>query len=64
MKITYIHHSSFAVELEQADAKKIFPMHFWEDYSIIKQLNTHPSTEKWRDKIVEITEEGEVFAHG
>lgn len=47
--------------MEKADAKKIFPMHFWEDYSIIKQFKCHPSAEKWQDKIVEITGEGEEF---
>lgn len=47
--------------MEEADAKWIFPMHFWEDYSIIQKLREHPSSEGWRDRIVEIHREGEEF---
>ena len=47
--------------MEQADTKWIFPMHFWEDYTIIPKLIEHPSSEGWRDRIVEIHKEGEEF---
>lgn len=47
--------------MEQADAKWIFPMHFWEDYTIIPKLIAHPSSEGWRDRIIEIHREGEEF---
>ena len=47
--------------MEQADTKWIFPMHFWEDYTIIPKLIEHPSSEGWRDRIVEIHKEGEKF---
>lgn len=47
--------------MEQADAKWIFPMHFWEDYTTIPKLIAHPSSEGWRDRIIEIHREGEEF---
>ena len=47
--------------MEQADTKWIFPMHFWEDYTIIPKLIEHPFSEGWRDRIVEIHKEGEEF---
>lgn len=47
--------------MEQADTKWIFPMHFWEDYTIIPKLIEHPSSEGWQDRIVEIHKEGEEF---
>ena len=47
--------------MEQADTKWIFPMHFWEDYTIIPKLIEHSSSEGWRDRIVEIHKEGEEF---
>ena len=47
--------------MEQADAKWIFPMHFWGDYTIILKLTEHPSSGGWRDRIVEIHKEGEEF---
>ena len=47
--------------MEQADAKWIFPMHFWEDNTIIQKLIEHPSSEGWRDRIIEIHREGEEF---
>lgn len=45
--------------MEKADAKAIIPMHFWKDYSIIKKMRQHPSSEGWRDRLVEIHREGE-----
>lgn len=47
--------------MERADAGKIFPMHFWEDYSIIQQLIDHPSARTWHERIAEIHREGEEF---
>lgn len=45
--------------MEKADAKAVIPMHMWEDYSIIEKLRRHPSSEGWRERIVEIHREGE-----
>lgn len=45
----------------KVDAKAVFPMHFWKDYSIIKKIKEHPASEGWRDRIVEIHREGEEF---
>ena len=47
--------------VREVDTKLIFPMHFWEDYTIIPKLIEHPSSEGWRDRIVEIHKEGEEF---
>ena len=47
--------------LELADAKKIYPMHCWDDYGIIDRwLTEHPDS-PYRDKIVQIHSCGEVF---
>lgn len=47
--------------MEKADARAIFPMHFWKDYSVIERMKRHPASAGWRDRIVDIREEGEVF---
>ncbi len=47
--------------MEKADAKAIFPMHFWKDYSVIERMKRHPASAGWGDRIVDIREEGEVF---
>lgn len=47
--------------MEKVDAKTVFPMHFWRDYSIINKITEHSSSVNWRDRIVEIHREGEEF---
>lgn len=47
--------------MEKVDAKTVFPMHFWEDYSIIDRMIQLPLSEGYRDKIIKINQEGEVF---
>ena len=42
-------------------AKAIFPMHFWKDYSVIERMKRCPASAGWRERIMEIKEEGEVF---
>lgn len=39
----------------------IFPMHFWEDYSLIQKFKSLGCAVGYRDRIVEIREEGQVF---
>ncbi len=47
--------------LELTDTKRVYPMHCWEDYSIIdKWLSEHPDS-SMRDRIVKIGRQGEVF---
>lgn len=47
--------------MEKVDAKAVFPMHFWGDYSIIESMKHHPYSEAFRDRIVDIHKEGEEF---
>lgn len=47
--------------LEKVDAKYVFPMHFWEDYSIIEAMKKHPVSEGWRERLQTIEHEGEEF---
>lgn len=39
----------------------VFPMHFWEDYSLIDRFKALDCTADYRDKIVRIEREGQVF---
>lgn len=47
--------------MEKVDAKHVFPMHFWKDYSIIETMKNHPASSGWRERIMTIKEEGEEF---
>lgn len=47
--------------MEKVNAKHVFPMHFWKDYSIIEAMKNHPASEGWRDRIMTICKEGEEF---
>lgn len=47
--------------MRKVSAKAVFPMHFWKDYGIIEKMKKHPCSESYRDKIVEIHREGEVY---
>ncbi len=42
-------------------AKMVFPMHFWDDFDLIRRFKALPCTEDYREKIVEIQEKGQVF---
>lgn len=47
--------------MKTADAKRIFPMHFWGEYDVAARLKALPCSEKYRGKIVEIEREGQEF---
>lgn len=47
--------------MKTAGAKKIFPMHFWEQYDVAKRLKELPCSEPYREKIVEIGQRGQEF---
>lgn len=47
--------------MKKVGAEKVFPMHFWEDYSIIGKMKNDTCSENYREKIMEIHEEGEEF---
>ena len=44
-----------------ANADIVFPMHFWKDYRLIDRFKQGPSSKEYQNKIVSITEEGQVF---
>ena len=45
--------------VKEVDAKRIFPMHFWGEYDVADRLKKMPCSVGYRDRIVEIHEEGE-----
>jgi L-ascorbate metabolism protein UlaG (beta-lactamase superfamily) len=47
--------------MKQADARRIFPMHFWGDFSVCRKLKEHPCSVSYRDRIVNIEEKGQSF---
>lgn len=50
--------------LEKTDARHIFPMHMWQDYSGIQACKKRISNGDMADRIVEITQENQVFPFG
>lgn len=48
--------------MKAADARHIFPMHFWEDYTVCRKLKEHPCSENYRDRIVTVEEKGQNFS--
>ncbi len=47
--------------LNNTDTAAAFPMHFWEDYTIIKALLERKDMSSFQDKIVILTKEGQSF---
>jgi len=47
--------------METVGAGRVFPMHFWDDYSIIGRLKALPCTESYRDRIMDIKRQGQEF---
>ncbi|MCD8082680.1 MAG: MBL fold metallo-hydrolase [Clostridiales bacterium] len=39
----------------------VFPMHFWNDFGLIRRFKELPCTEEYRERIAEIREKGQVF---
>ena len=48
--------------MQQSDARYIFPMHFWGDFSVCEKLKNHPCSEKYRDRIISMKEKGQTFS--
>ena len=60
-RLSLIHILGMDDFLELADAKKIYPMHCWEDYTVIDRwLWEHPDS-PYRERIVKITARGQMF---
>ena len=47
--------------MRQVGAKRVFPMHCWDDYSVIGALKSMPESEPYRERIVRITGDGDSF---
>lgn len=47
--------------LRAIDVDIVFPMHCWDDYSVIPSYKNSKKGETFREKIVDITREGEIF---
>ena len=47
--------------LNKVDVKHVFPMHCWGDYSVIGKIKALECSAGYRDRIEEITGDGEVF---
>ena len=47
--------------LHKVDVKHVFPMHCWGDYSVIGKIRALGCSAGYRDRIEEITGDGEVF---
>ncbi|MBQ7796428.1 MAG: MBL fold metallo-hydrolase [Lachnospiraceae bacterium] len=47
--------------MKAADAKVIFPMHFWEQFDVAARLKALPCSETYRDRIMEIDSKGQTF---
>lgn len=45
--------------LKEIQVDWIVPMHFWGDYTVIEKMKQNPCSEIYRDKIVDIHEDGE-----
>lgn len=47
--------------MKRTDTARVFPMHFWENYSIIDRLIAEDCTAGYRDRIMKIKREGQTF---
>lgn len=47
--------------MQTVGADRVFPMHFWEDYSIIRRLKELPCSKDYLDRVADICEEGQTF---
>lgn len=43
-------------------ADRIFPMHFWDDYTVIARLKDRKASAPYRDQVMEITTQNQVFS--
>ena len=47
--------------LSHIDAGYVFPMHLWEQYSVIAQYKERKESREWRERIMEIQYPGQEF---
>ncbi len=48
--------------MKNTETALAFPMHFWMDYSIIERFKASEEAAPYKDRIMEITEEGQTFS--
>ena len=51
----------FDYYLKTCNIKYVFPMHFWGDYSVIAKLKAMDIAKDYREKIMDMEKEGQVF---
>lgn len=51
----------FGYFMKNIDADHVFPMHMWQDYSLIGQYKSRTDNDYFLSRIVDITKENEVF---
>ena len=44
------------------EVKQAFPMHSWEDYTLVQTFRTLPCSAPYRDRVVEVSGKGQVFS--
>lgn len=47
--------------MEACDARWVFPMHMWGDYSVVRRFRENPETSRWASRLPQVTEEGQRF---
>lgn len=47
--------------MKRTDTKRIFPMHFWENYEVFDRLALEKCVQAYEDRIVRIEKEGQTF---
>lgn len=48
--------------MRTTEVKHAFPMHSWEDYTLVQTLRTLPCSAPYRDRVVEVSGKGQVFS--
>ncbi len=47
--------------MEEADAKAVFPMHMWEDYSVVPLFKSTPGYEEYAKRVMDVSAPGQIF---
>ena len=50
--------------MQHIDADHVFPMHMWQDYSLIETYKKRTDNDYFLSRIVTVTKENEVFQFG
>jgi len=47
--------------MQRITCRAAFPMHCWEDFSVIPRLKELPESREYRSQVVDISADGQVF---